>query len=65
MPVADPEMPESLGPGHAGSVKPLEPLLLLGQVLQGDSWRSWRTLMIAAMEPTWLRRAAMLETAAM
>src|SRR6476620_7182852 len=25
MPVADPEMPESLGPGHAGSVKPLEP----------------------------------------
>jgi hypothetical protein len=25
MPVADPEMPESLGPGHAASVKPLEP----------------------------------------
>ena len=25
MPVADPNMPESLGPGHAGSVKPLQP----------------------------------------
>jgi hypothetical protein len=25
LPVADPEMPESLGPGHAASVKPLEP----------------------------------------
>jgi hypothetical protein len=25
MPVADPEMPESLGPGHAASVKPLQP----------------------------------------
>jgi hypothetical protein len=25
MPVADPEMPESLGPGHAASVKPMQP----------------------------------------
>src|SRR5665213_4061361 len=25
LPVADPEMPESLGPGHAASVKPLQP----------------------------------------
>jgi hypothetical protein len=25
MPVANPNMPESLGPGHAGSVKPLQP----------------------------------------
>jgi hypothetical protein len=25
MPVADPSMPESLGPGHAGSIKPLQP----------------------------------------
>src|SRR5689334_13789808 len=25
LPVADPEMPEALGPGHAASIKPLEP----------------------------------------
>lgn len=31
MPVADPEMPESLGPGHAGSVKPLEPSAYWGE----------------------------------
>jgi hypothetical protein len=31
MPVADPEMPESLGPGHAASVKPLEPSAYWGE----------------------------------
>src|SRR3979490_2862380 len=31
MSVADPEMPESLGPGHAGSVKPLEPSAYWGE----------------------------------
>jgi len=31
MPVADPEMPESLGPGHAGSVKPLAPSAYWGE----------------------------------
>ena len=31
MPVADPEMPESLGPGHAASVKPLAAVGLLGR----------------------------------
>ncbi len=31
MPVADPEMPESLGPGHSASVKPLEPSAYWGE----------------------------------
>jgi len=31
MPVADPEMPESLGPGHAASVRPLEPSAYWGE----------------------------------
>jgi hypothetical protein len=31
MPVADPEMPESLGPGHAASVKPLQPSAYWGE----------------------------------
>ena len=31
MPVADPEMPELLGPGHAASVKPLEPSAYWGE----------------------------------
>ena len=31
MPVADPEMPDSLGPGHAASVKPLEPSAYWGE----------------------------------
>ena len=31
MPVRDPNMPESLGPGHAASVKPLRAVALLGR----------------------------------
>src|SRR5262245_52837781 len=31
MPVADPEMPEALGPGHAASVNPLEPSAYWGK----------------------------------
>jgi hypothetical protein len=31
MPVKDPEMPESLGPGHAGAVQPLEPSAYWGK----------------------------------
>jgi hypothetical protein len=31
MPVQDPEMPESLGPGHAGAISPLEPSAYWGK----------------------------------
>ena len=31
LPVADPEMPEALGPGHAASIKPLEPSAYWGE----------------------------------
>src|SRR6202166_10822 len=54
MPVADPEMPESLGPGHAASVKPLEPSAYWGEQKLWDTQANNHNSMIDEKGRLWL-----------
>jgi hypothetical protein len=54
MPVADPEMPESLGPGHAASVKPLEPSAYWGDKKLWDTRANNHNAMFDEKGRVWL-----------
>src|SRR5690242_14757007 len=54
MPVADPEMPESLGPGHAGSVKPLEPSAYWGNKKLWDTRANMHNAMFDEKGRVWM-----------
>jgi hypothetical protein len=71
MPVADPAMPVSLGPGHAGAVKPIEPSAYWGsQVLWdtrannhnamfGKDGRVWLASTVRGMDnPEWCKKGS-------
>src|SRR5258708_34515864 len=54
MPVADPEMPESLGPGQAASVRPLEPSAYWGDRKLWDTRANNHNSMLDEKGRTWL-----------
>jgi hypothetical protein len=54
MSVADPEMPESLGPGHAASVKPLEPSAYWGDKKLWDTRANNHNAMFDEKGRVWL-----------
>ena len=56
MPVADPEMPELLGPGHAASVKPLEPSAYWGDRKLWDTRANNHNSMFDEKGRLWLVR---------
>jgi hypothetical protein len=71
MPVHDPEMPESLGPGHAGSVKPLEPSAYWGNrklwdtrannhnAMFDDKGRLWLAATVRGQDnPAWCKKGS-------
>jgi hypothetical protein len=54
MPVQDPEMPESLGPGHAAAVKPLQPSAYWGDQKLWDTRANNHNAMIDKKGRVWL-----------
>ncbi|HZS65837.1 MAG TPA: hypothetical protein VFA72_01915 [Burkholderiales bacterium] len=54
MPVADPEMPESLGPGHAASIKPLQPSPYWGDEKLWDTRANNHNSMLDKQGRVWL-----------
>jgi hypothetical protein len=54
MPVKDPEMPESLGPGHAASVKPLQPSAYWGDQKLWDTRANNHNSMFDKKGRVWL-----------
>jgi hypothetical protein len=54
LPVADPEMPESLGPGHAASVKPLQPSAYWGEEKLWDTRANNHNAMFDGKGRLWL-----------
>jgi hypothetical protein len=54
MPVADPEMPESLGPGHAASVKPMQPSPYYGDEKLWDTRANNHNSMFDKQGRVWL-----------
>jgi hypothetical protein len=54
MPVQDPEMPESLGPGHAASIKPLQPSAYWGDQKLWDTRANNHNAMIDKQGRVWL-----------
>jgi hypothetical protein len=54
MPVKDTEMPESLGPGHAGAVKPLEPSAYWGNKKLWDTRANMHNAMFDAQGRVWM-----------
>ncbi|MFL6799727.1 MAG: carboxypeptidase regulatory-like domain-containing protein [Xanthobacteraceae bacterium] len=54
MPVRDPEMPESLGPGHAASVKPLQPSAYWGDEKIWDTRANNHNSMLDKKGRVWL-----------
>jgi hypothetical protein len=71
MPVRDPEMPESLGPGHAGAVKPLQPSPYFGDQKIWDTrannhnsmfdkkGRLWLAATVRGMDnPAWCKKGS-------
>ena len=54
MPVADTEMPESLGPGHAASIKPLEPSAYWGEQKLWDTRANNHNSMFDEKGRVWL-----------
>ena len=71
MPVADPEMPESLGPGHAATVLPMQPSAYWGEQKMWDTrannhnamfdkqGRVWLTASVRGRDnPAWCRKGS-------
>lgn len=54
MPVQDLEMPESLGPGHAGSIKPLQPSAYWGEQKLWDTRANNHNAMLDKKGRVWL-----------
>src|SRR5204862_4310102 len=54
MPVRDPEMPESLGPGHAASLKPLQPSAYWGEEKLWDTRANNHNAMIDGKGRVWI-----------
>ncbi len=54
MPVADPEMPVSLGPGHAGAVKPTQPSAYWGDAILWDTRANQHNAMFDGKGRLWL-----------
>jgi hypothetical protein len=54
MPVADPEMPESLGPGHAASVKPMQPSAYWGDEKLWDTRANNHNAMLDKQGRVWM-----------
>jgi hypothetical protein len=76
MPVADPKMPVSLGPGHAGAIKPTQPSPYWGDeilwdtkankhnAMFDDKGRVWLAATVRGMEnPAWCKQGSSHESA--
>jgi hypothetical protein len=54
MPVADPNMPVSLGPGHAGAIKPTQPSAYWGDAILWDTRANQHNAMLDKKGRVWL-----------